>query len=149
MRWKPTGQEVPRSFVTHPLEVAIILADMEMDITTIVAGILHDTVEDTNLTYEETLKHFGQEVADLVEGVTKLTKLPYTTKQEVQAENFRKMFLAMSKDIRVIILSSPTVCKYAHIEIQAEGKQLEIARETLDIYAPLAPPRYLQNKMGA
>ena len=91
-------------FVTHPLEVACILADMEMDSTAIAAGMLHDTVEDSSFTYEFTLKNFGEEVANLVDGVTKLAKIPYTNKQEIQAENFRKMFLAMSKDIRVIII---------------------------------------------
>ena len=84
-------KEAQGTFVTHPLHVAYILAEMEMDTTTI-AGMLHDTVDDTSFTYEKTVKHFGEEIANLVDGVTKLAKIPYTNKQEAQAENLRKMF---------------------------------------------------------
>ncbi len=126
-------------FVTHPLEVAFILAEMEMDATTIAAGMLHDTVEDSSFTYEFTLKNFGEEVANLVDGVTKLAKLPYTNKQKIQAENFRKMFLAMSRDIRVIIIKlADRLHNMRTLKFKPKDKQIEIARETLDIYAPLA-----------
>ena len=91
-------------FINHPVMVALILAEMEMDETSIAAGILHDTIEDTTYTYEQLNDFFGKEVADLVDGVTKLTQIPYTSKQEIQAESLRKMFLAMAKDIRVIVI---------------------------------------------
>jgi GTP pyrophosphokinase len=126
-------------YIIHPVEVGCILAELEMDDKSIAAGILHDTIEDTALTYAQIKKEFGEEIAELVDGVTKLTKIPYTTKQEIQAENFRKMFLAMAKDIRVIIIK---LCDRLHnmrtLKFMAKEKQLQTARETMDIYAPLA-----------
>ncbi|HEV8020145.1 MAG TPA: HD domain-containing protein, partial [Candidatus Lustribacter sp.] len=92
------------SYIEHPLAVAAILADLEMDRSTIAASLLHDVVEDTVITSEEVAERFGDEIASLVDGVTKLTRIPYQTKEDAQVENLRKMFLAMAKDIRVIII---------------------------------------------
>src|SRR5690554_4377417 len=91
-------------FIIHPLNVALILADLNMDTVTIIGGLLHDVIEDTDITYAEIAEEFGVEVANLVEGVTKLKKLQYRTKQENQAENLRKMVIAMANDIRVVIV---------------------------------------------
>ncbi len=127
-------------YIIHPVSVAIILAELELDKESIVAGILHDTVEDTILTLDEITDMFGAEVALLVDGVTKLTQLSGSIdKVEVQAENLRKMFLAMAKDIRVILIKlSDRLHNLRTLEYQTPTKQYEKARETMDIYAPIA-----------
>ena len=127
-------------YIIHPLWVGIILADLEMDKETIVAGMLHDTVEDTEMTVEDITREFGEEVALLVDGVTKLGQLSYSKdKLEVQAENLRKMFLAMAKDIRVIIIKlADRLHNMRTLEFMVPAKQKEKARETMDIYAPIA-----------
>ena len=127
-------------YIIHPLCVAIILADLELDKETIAAGLLHDAVEDTWMTYEEVEKEFGSEVALLVDGVTKLGQLSYSAdKVEVQAENLRKMFLAMAKDIRVILIKlADRLHNMRTLQYMRPEKQQEKARETMDIYAPIA-----------
>lgn len=127
-------------YIIHPLWVAIILADLEMDKETIAAGILHDVVEDTKFTEEDIRREFGDEVALLVDGVTKLGRLSYSSdKLEVQAENLRKMFLAMAKDIRVIIIKlADRLHNMRTLQFMTPAKQKEKAKETMDIYAPIA-----------
>lgn len=129
-------------YIIHPLWVGIILAELEMDKETIVAGILHDAVEDTIMTRDDIEREFGAEVALLVEGVTKLGQLSYSKdvdKMELQAENLRKMFLAMSKDIRVIIVKlADRLHNMRTAQFWPPHKQKEKARETMDIYAPIA-----------
>ncbi len=127
-------------YIIHPLCVAIILADLEMDKETIAGGLLHDVVEDTSMTLDELTKEFGKEVAFLVDGVTKLTQLSWDMdKVQIQAENLRKMFLAMAKDIRVIIIKlADRLHNMRTGEYWKPYKQKEKARETLEIYAPIA-----------
>ena len=127
-------------YIIHPLCVAIILADLEMDKETLAAAILHDVVEDTVMTLDELKGEFGDEVALLVDGVTKLTQLSWSAdKVELQAENLRKMFLAMAKDIRVILIKlADRLHNMRTLQYQTPEKQKEKARETLDIYSPIA-----------
>ncbi len=126
-------------YFVHPFNVAMILADLNMDESTIIAGLLHDVIEDTEISYEEIETEFGTEIADLVDGVTKLKKLQYKTKQENQAENLRKMVMAMAKDIRVIIIKlADRLHNMRTLEYMSEAKKKEKAIETLEIYAPLA-----------
>ncbi|MBV8727999.1 MAG: bifunctional (p)ppGpp synthetase/guanosine-3',5'-bis(diphosphate) 3'-pyrophosphohydrolase, partial [Candidatus Eremiobacteraeota bacterium] len=127
------------SFIEHPLAVAGVLAELEMDRATIAAAILHDVVEDTSITSEQVASAFGQEIAKLVEGVTKLTRIPYQSKEEAQVENLRKMFMAMAKDIRVIIIKlADRLHNMRTLASLPPAKQVAIARETLDIYTPIA-----------
>ncbi|WP_209346389.1 bifunctional (p)ppGpp synthetase/guanosine-3',5'-bis(diphosphate) 3'-pyrophosphohydrolase [Flavonifractor sp. AGMB03687] len=126
-------------YITHPLAVAEIVAELELDTDSIIAALLHDCIEDTGSTHEEIAKLFGAVVADLVEGVTKLTRVQYTSKEEEQMENLRKMLMAMAKDIRVILIK---ICDRLHnmrtMEYQSPKKQKEKALETMEIYAPIA-----------
>ncbi len=126
-------------FVSHPLAVAELVADLGLDIESVMAALLHDCVEDTDISHEQLVGLFGQTVADLVDGVTKLTRVQYTSKEEEQVENLRKMLMAMAKDIRVILIK---ICDRLHnirtMEYQSERKQREKSLETLEIYAPIA-----------
>ena len=126
-------------YVTHPLAVAEIIAELKLDVASVCAGLLHDCVEDTSATVEQLDKLFGKEIAFLVDGVTKLGKLPYSTREEQQAENFRKMLLAMARDIRVILVKlCDRLDNMRSLHHLPPEKQERIAAETMQIYAPLA-----------
>ena len=126
-------------YITHVIEVAYIAAKLRLDIYSIAAAILHDTVEDTSVSLSDIENEFGKDVAEIVDGVTKLNKVNFSSKEEAQSENFRKMLLAMAKDIRVLMLKlSDRVHNMRTLEFLSEARQTRIAQETLDIYAPLA-----------
>src|SRR5438094_9438206 len=134
--------QVPHSgepYLVHPLEVADLLADMKLDVVAIAAGLLHDIVEDTQTPIERIREHFGPDVAHVVEGVTKLGAISFSSSEERQAENFRKMLLAMVDDIRVILVKlADRLHNMRTLSHVPEERRIRTAQETLDIYAPIA-----------
>src|SRR6187402_3433146 len=126
-------------YLVHPMEVADILADMKLDAVCIAAGLLHDVVEDTLTTPDRIRERFGEDVAHIVEGVTKIGAIPFSSTEERQAENFRKMLLAMVDDIRVILVKlADRLHNMRTLQHMSDEKRVRIAQETLDIYAPIA-----------
>ena len=136
---KDQKRESGEPYIIHPVNVAEILANLELDDDTICAALLHDVIEDTSVTRDDISKEFGEEVTELIDGVTKLKSLTYTDKEEQQMENYRKMFLAMGKDPRVILIKlADRLHNMRTLNYVTEGKQIRKAKETMDIYAPLA-----------
>src|SRR6202163_1462867 len=126
-------------YLIHPLEVALVLAEMKMDPVAVAAGLLHDSVEDTSVTIGDIRKEFGEQVAHIVEGVTKISKIDFATREEQQAENLRKMMLAMVDDIRVVLIKlADRLHNMRTLEHLPADRQHKIAEETLEIYAPIA-----------
>ena len=126
-------------YFTHPVAVAALLTEQKLDDATIITALLHDTIEDTRASYSIVAEKFGQEVADLVDGVTKLTNLQLSSTETKQAENFRKLFMAMSKDLRVILVKlADRFHNMRTIKAMRPEKQAQKARETMEIFAPLA-----------
>ncbi|MGC1488110.1 MAG: HD domain-containing protein, partial [Albidovulum sp.] len=126
-------------YFTHPVAVAAILTEQRLDDATIITALLHDTIEDTKSTYSEIESEFGEEIAELVDGVTKLTNLQLSSSETKQSENFRKLFMAMSKDLRVILVKlGDRLHNMRTIRSMLVNKQAQKARETMDIFAPLA-----------
>jgi len=136
---KGTARESGEPYLAHPLQVATILAEMRLDTTAIAAGLLHDVVEDTTVTVEDITTEFGEQVAHIVEGVTKINKIEFASSEEAQAENVRKMVLAMMDDIRVVLIKlADRLHNMRTLNFLSPERQQKIARETLDIYAPIA-----------
>src|SRR6266436_2976999 len=128
-----------KPFLIHPLEVALVLADMKLDSTAIAAGLLHDAIEDTPVTNDDIRREFGDQVVHIVEGVTKIEKIDFASREEQQAENVRKMVLAMVDDIRVVLIKlADRLHNMRTLQHLPEERRMSIARETLEIYAPLA-----------
>ncbi len=126
-------------YIIHPVQVAYLLAELELDTETICAALLHDVVEDTSITNEDLKNKFGTEIAEMVDGVTKLSKLQFVTLKEQQVEDYRKMFLAMGKDIRVILIKlADRLHNMRTLKFLTRDRQIANAQETMDLYAPLA-----------